>query len=67
MKPRRVKNSSGFEIRRKNKRRIHDAIMRVWCLIVGHEEVGVYSWVSHCERCFLTFDPTDSDYWDEEE
>lgn len=58
--PRRVKNSSDFVIRSRShpKAYLYDHIVRLWCWIVGHDEVGVYSWISYCQRCNLTFDPT---------
>lgn len=60
--PRRVKNSSGFVHRsRGTKAWFKDHIVRIWCWIVGHDEVGVYSWISYCQRCSLTFDPTNGD------
>lgn len=62
---RRVKNSSGFEHRGADI--IKFRIKRIWCWIVGHEEVGVYSWISYCQRCYLGFDPSEGDYWDDEE
>lgn len=31
------------------------------CWIIGHDEVGVYSWISYCQRCSLAFEPSDKD------
>lgn len=61
MNPRRVKNRGGYESRQTKKRRIRDFFYRLVCLIIGHDEVGVYSWISYCERCYCCFDPTEEE------
>ena len=49
------KNTSGFDHRGYSvwMHRIQQPI----CWLIGHDEAGVYSWISYCSRCYTAFDP----------
>lgn len=37
--------------------RLVNRIKRILCRIIGHQEEGVYSWISYCRRCLLCWTP----------
>ena len=41
--------------------RLMSRLKRPLCILLGHDEVGVYSWISYCERCQRSFNPIPDD------
>lgn len=61
--PRRVKDSGFSYLDSDTGKEIayywRNRLKRLLCWIIGHDEVGVYSWISYCQRCTLAFEPSE--------